>query len=265
MNCHNGEKFLNQSIKSIINQSFKDWELIFFDNQSKDKTKTIAKKFKDKRIRYFKSDLFLNLYEARNKAISKARGQFICFCDCDDWWIRDKLLIQVNFIKKKKNINFIYSNLKVYNEKTKKTSLYFKKMPSGKITQNLLDNYKLGILSVFMSKKLFKNNKFNKKYNIIGDFDFFIKLSLKEKFYCIDKPLAFYRNHDTNFSKKIGLYTKEMDYWVSKNLSKFKRLNYSLKKFRFMFFKLKFKNIIKQVILFFCVFNTLRKDGNLNP
>ena len=53
MNCHNGEKFLNQSIKSIINQSFKDWELIFFDNQSKDKTKTIAKKFKDKRIRYF--------------------------------------------------------------------------------------------------------------------------------------------------------------------------------------------------------------------
>ena len=124
MNCHNGEKFLNQSIKSIINQSFKDWELIFFDNQSKDKTKTIAKKFKDKRIRYFKSDLFLNLYEARNKAISKARGQFICFCDCDDWWIRDKLLIQVNFIKKKKNINFIYSNLKVYNEKTKLLKIF---------------------------------------------------------------------------------------------------------------------------------------------
>ena len=82
-------------------------------------------------------------------------------------------------------------------------------MPSGKITQSLLNDYKLGILSVFINKKLFKNNKFDKKYNIIGDFDFFIRLSLKEKFYCINKPLAIYRNHDTNFSKITSLYQKK--------------------------------------------------------
>ena len=254
MNCHNGEKFLKQSIKSIINQSYKNWELIFFDNQSKDKSKIILKKFKDKRIKYFKSKFFLNLYEARNQAISKAKGQYICFCDYDDWWIRDKLLIQVNFIKKKKKANFIYSNLKIYNEKTKKSSLYFKKMPSGKITQSLLNDYKLGILSVFMNKKLFKNNKFDKKYNIIGDFDFFIRLSLKEKFYCINKPLAIYRNHDTNFSKRTSLYSKEMNYWAIKNTHRFEKLNYSLKRFKYMHLKLKLKNFIKRAVPFYSVF-----------
>ena len=58
MNCHNGEKYLNQSVNSIINQSYKNWELIFFDNKSKDKQKKILKRFKDKRIKYYKSKVF---------------------------------------------------------------------------------------------------------------------------------------------------------------------------------------------------------------
>ena len=127
-------------------------------------------------------------------------------------------------------------------------------MPSGKITQSLLNDYKLGILSVFMNKKLFKNNKFDKKYNIIGDFDFFIRLSLKEKFYCIHKPLAFYRNHDTNFSKKTSLYTKEMSHWVIKNTNRFEKLNYSLKRIKYMHLKLKLKNLIKRAVPFYSVF-----------
>ncbi len=244
MNCHDGEKYLKQSVISIINQTYTNWELIFFDNQSKDNSKKILRKFKDKRIKYFKSKKFLNLYEARNQAISKANGKYICFCDYDDWWMKNKLSTQVNFIKKDKKINFIYSNLKVYSEKSKNSFLYFKKMPTGKITQSLLNNYRLGILSVFMKKDLFKNNKFNKRYNIIGDFDFFIRLSLKEKFYCIQKPLAFYRHHDTNFSKKTDLFVKEMDHWILENLDKFKKLNYSLKRFKFNYYKLKLKQLV---------------------
>ncbi len=244
MNCHNGERYLRESIKSIISQIYKNWELIFFDNQSTDDTKKIISKFNDKRIRYFKSKKFLNLYEARNLAILKAKGKYISFCDYDDWWNKDKLIKQIDYVKKNTKVNFIFSNLNIYNEKTKKSFLHFKEMPSGKITQTLLNNYKLGILSVFMHKKLFKNNKFNKRYNIIGDFDFFLKLSLKEKFYCIQEPLAFYREHETNFSKKTNLFAQEMDYWILKNSSKFKKLNYSLKRFKFNYYKLKLKQLI---------------------
>ena len=78
----------------------------------------------------------------------------------------------------------------------------------------------MGILSVFINKKLFKNNKFDKKYNIIGDFDFFIRLSLKEKFYCIHKPLAFIEITIPT-SQKTSLYTKEMSHWVIKNTNRF--------------------------------------------
>ena len=85
MNCRNGERYLKQSIASIKNQSYKNWELIFFDNDSSDKSKKIFKKFKDKRLKYFFSNKVLKLYEARNLAISKAKGYYISFCDTDDW------------------------------------------------------------------------------------------------------------------------------------------------------------------------------------
>ena len=68
INCHNGEKYLSRSIKSILRQSYKNFEIVFFDNMSYDKSKIIIKSFKDKRIKYFKSKFFLNLYQARNQA-----------------------------------------------------------------------------------------------------------------------------------------------------------------------------------------------------
>lgn len=244
MNCYNGEQYLKKSLESILKQTYTNWELIFFDNLSKDRTIQILKEFKDRRIKYIRSNKFLKLYEARNQAISKARGKYICFCDHDDWWAKDKLLKQVNYVKKNKKADFIFSNFWIYNEKKKKSYLHFKKMPNGKITQILLDNYKIGILSVFMNKKFFKNKKFNKRYEIIGDYDFFINLSLKENFHCIQEPLAFYRYHDHNLSQKINLYVKEMDYWISKNNKKFEKLNYSLKKFKFNYYKLKLKQLI---------------------
>ena len=68
MNCRNGEKYLNKSISSVVFQTYNKWELIFFDNQSSDNSKIILKKFRDKRIKYFKSNKLLNLYDARNKS-----------------------------------------------------------------------------------------------------------------------------------------------------------------------------------------------------
>ena len=97
MNCHNGEQYLRESISSVINQKYKNWELIFFDNNSKDQSVKIAKSFFNKKIRVFKSRKFLKLYEARNQAIKKTKGQYICFCDTDDWWFKSKLQVQIDF------------------------------------------------------------------------------------------------------------------------------------------------------------------------
>ena len=138
MNCYNGEKYLKTSIQSLVSQSYKNWELIFWDNKSTDKSKTIFFEFNDNRFKYFKSKKFLKLYEARNYAIEKARGKYICFLDVDDWWTRDKLLKQIIMIRNNKSINFIYSNFYIYNQKKKKLKRFFLKIyfPKVKLLKN---------------------------------------------------------------------------------------------------------------------------------
>ena len=245
MNCYNGGEFLKKSINSLLNQNYKKWELIFWDNKSQDTSKQIILNFKDKRIRYFQAPRFTTLYTARNLAIQKSRGEFICFLDTDDWWAKNKLETQVKLIKKNKKVKFIYSNIYLYDQKKKtKRILSKKRLPSGKITQNLLDDYKLGILSVMISKTFFRKKKFNSNYNIIGDFDFFLNLSIKENFYCIQKPLAYYRIHENNYSKDYGLHSIEFNKWLKKHSLKLKKLNYSLNKVKFFNNKLKIKKFL---------------------
>ena len=120
MNCHNGEKYLSKSVKSVLQQTYKDWELIFYDNQSSDKSIKIIRNFKDKRIRILKSKNFVKLYKARNAAIKKSKGEFIAFLDTDDWWHRDRLKNQIKLIKYNKEINlrlsYAIDEMKHYNE-----------------------------------------------------------------------------------------------------------------------------------------------------
>ena len=75
-----------------------------------------------------------------------------------------------------------------------------------------------------LEKNIFKKYKFNSKYNIIGDFDFFIKISQKYKIGCIQSPLASYRVHDSNLSgKRIDLHIKELKDWLSINKKKLEK------------------------------------------
>ena len=63
LNCYNGEKYLNEALKDVLSQTYKNWELIFWDNKSTDRSKKIFKSFKDKRFKYFYSNKHTSLYE----------------------------------------------------------------------------------------------------------------------------------------------------------------------------------------------------------
>ena len=256
MNCHNGEKYLKKSLKSILDQTYKNWELIFWNNKSTDCSKKIIKRIKDKRIKYYESKKVHPLYKARNLAVKKAKGKLICFLDSDDLWFKSKLERQLREFKKDPNLKFLYSNFYQYNEKTKKKKkISNHKLPEGKVTQEILNEYKIGILTVMLKKKLFKLFSFNENYNIIGDFDLFTRMSLKYKFYCIQKPLAIYRLHENNYSKKnLIIYNSEWKMWFKSSAKKFTRLNYSIKNIK----KTYLKNNIK-IILSFLNFLNLSK------
>ena len=249
MNCYNGDKYLRKSIKSIISQSYKNWELIFWDNMSEDNSRNILKSFEDKRIFYFRSKKFLKLYHARNLALKKTKGKYVCFLDVDDYWTSDKLKKQIEYMIKNQQYLIIYTNHYVINEKKKKTYMRYKlgSLPSGYIAQKLLNDYRVGFITTMMKKALFKKYKFKQKYDIIGDFDFIINISLKYQVGCIQKPLAYYRLHDYNYSKKIQIHINELSNWIFVNKNLMNRFSLSLSRVRRFILKLKIKNFLNSL------------------
>ena len=127
MNCHNGEKYLSKSLKSLLGQSYKNWELIFYDNISKDKSLSILNQYKDNRVKIFKTNKLINLYHARNLAITKTKGKYISFLDVDDFWDKNKLKYQIEFLERNKEYSFLYSNYYIRKESTKKIIYDIKK------------------------------------------------------------------------------------------------------------------------------------------
>tara|TARA_Y100001958_G_C21146877_1_gene484055 strand:+ start:338 stop:1141 length:804 start_codon:yes stop_codon:yes gene_type:complete len=252
MNCYNGEKYLKESVQSLFNQSYTNWELIFWDNLSTDKSSKIIKEFNNKKIKYYLSEKFTNLYEARNCAISKCNGSLIAFLDTDDWWSKDKLQKQINLFAKNKDLGLIYSNCYLYNQSDKKVKIFKNhKLPEGKITQELLNNYCIGILTILVNKDVFDNNYFNNKYNIIGDFDFITKLSKKINFGCIQEPLAYGRKHGKNLSDiKLKLYISELKEWIKDNQKTFIDEGYSLFNQKIFLKKLQIKYYLKKINFF---------------
>ena len=216
VNCYNGEKFVNRCIQSILSQKHKNLEIIFWDNLSTDRTPILVKKFKDKRIKYFKSYKHTKLYEARNLAIRKAKGKFVSFLDIDDTWEKNKLSLQIKKILKTKS-DICFSNHWIFEKKLK---IFKNKIYSKNIFHQILNDYPISILTVIMKREIFNklNYFFDSKYEIIGDFDLFFRLSKKIKFCTIDKPLATYYIHQNNLSiKKISLEIKEFEKWIKKN------------------------------------------------
>ena len=95
VNCFNGEKYLEAAINSVLQQTYENWELIFWDNQSTDRSAEIFLQYNDQRLKYFRADSHTLLYAARNSAIANSSGELIAFLDVDDWWAADKLERQV--------------------------------------------------------------------------------------------------------------------------------------------------------------------------
>jgi len=178
MNCYNGEKYLYESINSVINQNFKNWELIFFDNCSTDKSKKICKEFNEKRIKYFKSTTKIKLGLARRKALAKARGEFTAFLDVDDIWNKNKLSKQLQYFNNPK-VGFTISNSIFFNE-NKKNLLYESKKKFGKkVFYDLIENYFISFDTIIIKTKFMKklDHMFDQKFNIIHDMDLIIRLS----------------------------------------------------------------------------------------
>ena len=119
------------------------------------------------------------------------------------------------------------------------------KIPSGMITINLLKSYFIGINAILLNKTIFEKFKFDPKYEIIGDFDFFLRLSLSKQFFPIQEALLTYRHHSKNFTNtNIDIYIKELKEWIRENQQLFKKLS-NFNRLKIYILKLQIKKYFK--------------------
>ncbi len=221
MTCHNGEKFLNEAIQSIINQSYSNWELIFYDNLSSDKSADIIKNFKDDRIKYFKSEKLLNLGTIRKLSLDQCNGFFITFLDTDDYWVEFKLEKQVKKFQENNKIDILYSNyfININQKIQKKTKNLFKGYCQSKIIESYIDGSPLTAwLTLMVKKETIKKLEysFDNNTHISSDFDMIIRLSNFSNFDYLEDYLAYYRIHEGNESRNKQSEIYELFYVVNK-------------------------------------------------
>jgi len=174
--------FFQKTIRSIINQNFKKYEIILIyddqDLQELDFVKKVLKKVKRKKILINKKNLGVGI--SRNKGILASKGKFIAFCDADDVWKKNKLSLQLSFMKKN-NLNFSHTSYSVINQDSQIVGKFIVKKKIN--YQNLLTSCDIGLSTVIVSKKILKKNYFS---NLKTKEDFQLWLKIIKKIYFIN-------------------------------------------------------------------------------
>jgi len=202
---YNASKYIDETIQSVIKQTYSNWELLIVDDCSTDNSVAIIKKYQglDKRVRLLRLDKNSGAAIARNKAIEASKGDFIAFLDSDDRWFENKLEIQVSFMNNK-NCKLSYTSYYSVNESNQKSKLIVAKK---KMTyKNLLTSNYIGCLTAMYSV-----NHLGKVYMPIiskrQDWALWLKIT-KSNIIAegIQIPLAFYNNRQNSVSSnKINL------------------------------------------------------------
>ena len=237
---YNSYDNIGQTIKSISNQSFKDWELIIVDDNSNAKTiellKNIKKRYKKKIRIYFlkrnKGDGYCRVFGCK-----KSKSKLIAFIDSDDIWTKHKLKLQFNFMKKN-NFYFTYTNYTPFKDK-----IYFKEIypPKQLSFASFIKNSSIATSSMMVNKKLLKAIKLCKSPNFE---DYYLKCQLLKKVKyanSINKNLLKYRLRKNSLSKNKFRNI----FWLWKINRKFNNLNF-------------FTSLIS---LIFISYNSLKKYG----
>ena len=193
------KKYIEKTIKSILKQSFKNFEIILInDEQSYESRRILSNiKKKDKRIKVFYNKKNIGAGFSRNYGIKKAKNKYIAFIDSDDLWTKNKLKNQINFMKKY-NLKVSHTSYFIINENGKKIGLRKSKNLTIKELQNSCD---IGLSTVIIEKKLFKKDNFFSNFKTKEDYYLWLKLSKKgEIFNYYNEPMTLWRKTDNSLS-----------------------------------------------------------------
>lgn len=205
MPVYNGEKYVGEAIKSILNQTFTDFEFLIIDDGSTDHSVEIIKSYKDNRIRLLQNPTNYGIVYSRNKGISEAKGVYVAMFDCDDISCSSRLQEQVNFLDINSDFGMVGAGISIIDSKNNLTgNEYICKAPSEKIPSLLLFSNCFAQSSVMVRKNLLKLECYRESYRLAEDYDLWVRLSYITKMCNLPKVLILYRVHGNNTSCKNG-------------------------------------------------------------
>ena len=219
---HNSSKYILECLNSVVNQTYKNLEIIIVDDNSSDDSIDIVQKVNDSRIKIVRLNENVGVALARNKGIDVSTGDFICFLDSDDYWKLKKIEKQVKFIKNK---SFIYSGY----EYLKRGRKHFAKVPKIISYNQALKNTTIFTSTVMFNMKfLSKNDIYMPNIKRGQDTACWWKILKKNNFaYGITEPLSIYRVGDKSLSSnKFIALIRTWNLYRFENISFYKRVYY---------------------------------------
>ena len=216
MSVFNDDKYLSESIASILNQTYPYFEFIILNDGSTDNSTNIIKKYKkiDKRI-IFIDGAKEGLTKKLNYGIKKSKGIFIARHDSDDISHKDRLMHQVNFFKSNKDYALCGTFAEVINEK----SLSIKKIKSVYLNNQIKHKLKFSNIiihsSIMINKKIVTDLYYDERYRVSQDYELWSRIAKKYKCYIIPKYLIKNRRHSSNTSNKSSLLQEKNSVIIS--------------------------------------------------
>ena len=218
MNCFNGEKYLREAIDSIIRQTYQNWELVFWDNQSTDKSKAIFDSYQDIRLKYHYAPEHTDLGGGRANAFKYLVGDYIAVLDTDDIWLPSKLEKQIQLFSNP-NIGIVISDTLFFNE-TDGRELYNKNFPpEGDVFRELLTGYFVSLETLMLRKSVVDrlDYGFDADFSFIADFDLVLRSAKISKLAICKEVLAKWRVHEASDSWKSSVsFSEERERWIEK-------------------------------------------------
>lgn len=208
---YNREKVIKKSIQSILNQTYKDIEIIIVDDNSTDNTADIIKEFDNSKIRYYRLKENRGACFARNYGIERANGEYIAFQDSDDEWHGSKLEKQLDYLLFK-NLDIISCKIKIIGENNK---IIFPKDVNLSTNNIYIDN-KISTQTILGKKQCFLNVKFDENLPRFQDWDLAINLVKKFKVEVLDEVLVDVYMQDNSISKNPEKAVKALKIFLEK-------------------------------------------------
>ena len=247
MTIFNAEKYLKYSIRSILKQSYKNWELIIIDDNSGDGSKKIVKMFKNKKIRYFFLKNKLGRPKALNFGLKKCKGKYLAILDADDISYESRLSDQIKYLKNNKGISLLGSWAIKINENGKALNKIITTQNIEQIKQIMIfKNIIIHSSIIFHKKILEKIRNYPTKLIYMQDYGFILNVMKRHNIYILPKVLTKVRDVKTSMTYSVP--SRQIIY-ERKLLLNFTWLNFKKKLSTKIYWVLEYIKIIAKKII----------------